>query len=41
MNTKLVYKQWAAHYDTNLNKTRDLEAIALRKSLSGVSSAQY
>jgi len=29
-----AYNQWAAQYDTNINKTRDLEAVALRETLS-------
>ena len=33
MNTKESYNQWASQYDTNDNKTRDLEAIAFRKML--------
>lgn len=37
MNVKDAYNQWARQYDTNLNKTRDLEAVALRKTLAGIS----
>ncbi len=33
MQIKDAYAQWAGQYDTNLNKTRDLEAISLRKIL--------
>ncbi|MBS1664859.1 MAG: class I SAM-dependent methyltransferase [Bacteroidetes bacterium] len=33
MNTKQAYNEWAAQYDTNLNKTRDLEARVLRSTL--------
>lgn len=33
MDVKQAYTQWAKVYDTNLNKTRDLEALALRKIL--------
>jgi len=33
MNNKEHYNNWSAIYDTNVNKTRDLEAIALRKNL--------
>jgi ubiquinone/menaquinone biosynthesis C-methylase UbiE len=29
------YNSWAAQYDTNENKTRDLEGLALKKLLSG------
>ena len=36
MNTEQAYDQWAAQYDSNRNRTRDLEAIALRKVLSGI-----
>jgi ubiquinone/menaquinone biosynthesis C-methylase UbiE len=31
MSTQSHYDQWSAQYDTNDNKTRDLEAVALRK----------
>lgn len=34
MNVEQAYNSWAAIYDTNQNKTRDLEAIALREILS-------
>ncbi len=34
MNIKEAYKEWSEQYDTNENKTRDLEAIALRSVLS-------
>lgn len=37
MNIAQSYNYWAAQYDTNDNKTRDLEAIALRKTLSNIS----
>jgi SAM-dependent methyltransferase len=30
-----AYNQWAQQYDTNINKTRDLEALALRTLLDG------
>jgi len=33
MDVQQAYAQWAEQYDTNLNKTRDLEAISLRKTL--------
>ncbi len=33
METKEAYNLWSEQYDTNLNKTRDLEARALRKTL--------
>ena len=35
MNVKHAYKIWSEQYDTNENKTRDLEAISLRKNLKG------
>jgi ubiquinone/menaquinone biosynthesis C-methylase UbiE len=34
MNVKQAYNIWADQYDTNNNKTRDLEAISLRTTLS-------
>lgn len=34
MSIKEAYNQWSSVYDSNENKTRDLEAIALRKVLS-------
>ncbi len=33
MNVETAYNDWAAQYDSNENKTRDLEAIALRTCL--------
>jgi ubiquinone/menaquinone biosynthesis C-methylase UbiE len=33
---KKAYNSWATQYDTNQNKTRDLEAISLREILSNV-----
>lgn len=36
MNVQQAYNQWASQYDTNLNKTRDLEARALRSVLPAV-----
>jgi ubiquinone/menaquinone biosynthesis C-methylase UbiE len=33
MNVQEAYNIWAGQYDTNLNKTRDLEATALRQSI--------
>ncbi len=35
MNVREAYKIWSKQYDTNENKTRDLEAISLRKNLKG------
>jgi ubiquinone/menaquinone biosynthesis C-methylase UbiE len=40
MNIKQAYNNWAAQYDTNLNKTRDLEAQALLQILSTISFTQ-
>jgi len=37
MDTQQAYNSWASQYDTNLNKTRDLEAKALRTVLTGIS----
>ena len=34
MNVQQAYNSWAAIYDSNINRTRDLEAIALREILS-------
>lgn len=36
MNVEQAYKLWSAQYDLNQNKTRDLEAISLRETLSDV-----
>lgn len=35
MNVEAAYNFWSEQYDTNENKTRDLEAISLRKILAG------
>lgn len=35
MNTQQAYNIWSAQYDTNENKTRDLEAISLREHIKG------
>lgn len=37
MDTKKAYNVWSAQYDTNINKTRDLEAAALRETLANIS----
>ncbi len=34
MNVQQAYNKWADQYDTNNNKTRDLEAISLRTTLA-------
>jgi ubiquinone/menaquinone biosynthesis C-methylase UbiE len=36
MDTKQAYNLWASQYDSNDNKTRDLEAYALRTSLADI-----
>ena len=36
MNTEQAYNNWASQYDTNINKTRDLEAQALRNTLLAI-----
>src|SRR6478736_9945272 len=36
MNTREAYNTWAEQYDTNINKTRDLEAQALRTTLGEI-----
>lgn len=37
MSIQHAYNEWAQQYDTNLNKTRDLEAVALRQELGKTS----
>ena len=37
MDVKESYNLWASNYDTNENRTRDLEAVALRQMLSRIS----
>src|SRR5579871_643013 len=36
MDTRSAYNNWSSQYDTNENKTRDLEAIALRECLKNI-----
>lgn len=36
MDTRQAYNTWAAQYDTNQNKTRDLEGVALRAALEEI-----
>jgi ubiquinone/menaquinone biosynthesis C-methylase UbiE len=36
MNIKEAYQIWSEQYDTNDNKTRDLESIALKATLSNI-----
>lgn len=40
MDPKQAYNSWASQYDTNINKTRDLETNALREILSKISISQ-
>lgn len=34
--TEALYNQWSAQYDHNENKTRDVEAVAMRKMLADI-----
>lgn len=36
MSIQKAYDSWSAQYDTNINKTRDLEAVSLRETLAGI-----
>jgi ubiquinone/menaquinone biosynthesis C-methylase UbiE len=36
MSVQKAYDNWSVQYDTNLNKTRDLEALALRETLGSI-----
>jgi ubiquinone/menaquinone biosynthesis C-methylase UbiE len=36
MNVQKAYDSWSVQYDTNINKTRDLEAMALQETLAGI-----
>jgi ubiquinone/menaquinone biosynthesis C-methylase UbiE len=36
MSVREAYNSWADQYDTNQNKTRDLEAVALRETLGAL-----
>lgn len=36
MNIQAAYNKWAEQYDSNANKTRDLEAISLRETLADI-----
>ncbi len=36
MNTQSAYDNWSSQYDTNINRTRDLEAIALQQTLAHI-----
>src|SRR5947208_2695790 len=37
MEVREAYNSWALQYDTNANKTRDVEGIALRDTLQDIS----
>lgn len=39
MNVKAAYAKWADQYDTNENKTRDLEAAALKSTIGDYKSS--
>ncbi len=36
MNVQQSYDSWSSQYDTNKNKTRDLEALSLRTTLLNI-----
>ena len=36
MTTEQAYNNWASQYDSNINKTRDLEGMVLRNTLSPI-----
>jgi len=36
MDTQSAYDNWSSQYDTNINRTRDLEAIALQQTLANI-----
>lgn len=36
MSVKAAYNEWASQYDTNINRTGDLEAYALRETLKSI-----
>jgi len=36
MSVQKAYDNWSAQYDTNINRTRDLEASALQETLAGI-----
>jgi ubiquinone/menaquinone biosynthesis C-methylase UbiE len=37
MTVQKAYDSWALQYDTNINKTRDMEALALQQTLAKIS----
>jgi ubiquinone/menaquinone biosynthesis C-methylase UbiE len=38
-NVQEAYDKWAGQYDTDINRTRDVEAVALKETLAGISKA--
>jgi trans-aconitate methyltransferase len=36
MDVRKVYNNWAGQYDSDFNKTRDLEAFALKETLNSL-----
>jgi len=36
MNSQQAYNAWTANYDAGIDKTRDIEAVALKETLSQV-----
>jgi ubiquinone/menaquinone biosynthesis C-methylase UbiE len=40
MDTEQAYDSWSAQYDTNRNRTRDLEGVALREVLADVANSR-
>ena len=36
MSVQKAYDNWSHQYDTNINKTRDLEALALQETLAHI-----
>ncbi|MCY7361353.1 MAG: class I SAM-dependent methyltransferase, partial [Ignavibacteria bacterium] len=36
MKVKEAYNSWADQYDSNINRTRDLEAISLRETIVNI-----
>ena len=36
MSVQKAYDNWSQQYDTNINKTRDLEALALQEMLTKI-----
>lgn len=36
MDTREAYDSWSVQYDTNRNRTRDMEGVALREVLAGI-----